>query len=95
MTRKDYIKQCITSAIFLVVGCNITSAIFLVAGYKYENQSDCILSRANDMLSNVWKVEYKSYTCHKDLQAAVFWDTICTELECEGLVYRVRRQKTQ
>jgi len=75
MTRKDYVKQCITSAAFLVAGC------------KSEEQSDCILSRANDMLNNVWQVEYKSYICHKDLQTKAFWDWICTELECEGLVH--------
>lgn len=75
MKRKDYVKQCITSATFLVAGC------------KSKEQSYCIFSRANDMLNDVWKVEYKSYTHYKDLQTKAFWDTIQTELECEGLVY--------
>ena len=76
MTRKDYVKQCITSATFLVGGC------------KDETQYEYIFLRANDMMSSAWQVEYKLFTRLKTLQSQKFWGDICHELELEGLVHR-------
>ena len=80
MNKKDYIKQC------------IRSAAFLVAGDRDESSIRYIVNRANKMLTNVWSVEYISYdkTCPECLRQTMldFWTNISDELEQEHAVYK-------
>lgn len=69
--RKDYIQKCIESSLFLSIGS------------KDETQRDYILSRANDMINDIWKFEYKSYSKEdkvRNLQISQFWGNLGDEL---------------
>jgi len=69
--RKDYVKDCITSAAFLVRGC------------PDQEQANAILERARAILNDVWVVEFKTYT-EPDTQTQMFWDLISLELRRDG-----------
>lgn len=83
MNRFTYIKNCIKSAVFL------SSSSFVT-----DEQKEFILSAANKMMNEAWKVEYISYSKSfggefLDVQIRQFWHQMTNDLETENdlLVY--------
>lgn len=77
MGRSNYIKKCIAYSSFFVGSSMID--------YSTKER---ILSAANVMMNEAWKIEYRSYKePHKQLQIQAFWDDIHTDLVSQGEVY--------